>query len=1258
MIHAQNPPTALAKNITVQLDANGNVTVNAADLDNGSTDNVGISSYMLTTAAVGTSCGAVNENQTLTLTAPVGAVFSAINFASFGTPNGSCGNFTLGCHSPNSKSVVSNNLLNQNSGSILADNGVFISDPCPNTPKRLYVEAFYQPSTAVIQPSMSFSCTEIGDHIVNLIVTDTEGNKRSATATITVVDDLAPVMVCNTNIEVNNDPGICGAVVTFTAPVVTDNCTNSVPVVATFTNAGATGRFGPTQAQVDAAYGAGVVTINTQGIQEWKVPVTGKYSLQAMGASGGYGSNYGVNLGGLGADIKGEYNLTAGQVLKIVVGQTGGIPVAAGGGGGGSFIVTSANLPLVIAGGGGGKQANGATQPYQHGSILQDGQNTAFVSGGTNGSGGSGDTFSGASGGGGFSGDGTNGMYGTFGFAFLNGAVGGDGTGMATAFGGFGGGGGTHGNSGGGGGGGGYSGGAGGRHDNVGGNGSGAGSFNSGTNQNNTGGSNSGMGKVVITLLSAPIVPSQTDVTGLTSGSVFPVGTTTLKYTATDKSDNLSSCSFDITVKDVEKPVITCAANQTQTADAGVCSAVVTVTAPTATDNCAVVTLVNNFNGTADASGTYPVGTTTVKWTAIDAAKNSSECTQQIIVNDAELPVVLTKNFTAQLDASGNATIQVTDIDDNSTDNCGILKSELNITSFTCANVGANTVQLKVTDIHGNFSFAPATVTVEDKIVPIVAVKNITVQLDATGNATIIASDIDDSSSDNCGIYSLELNKTAFTCANIGPNTVELKVTDKSRNSDTKKAIVTVEDKIDPTILTKNIIVQLDASGVVTIQAADVDNGSTDNCGIQTLTVSPDTFTCANIGNNTVRLTVTDAKGNTSSQTAIVKVENNIVPNVLTKNITIQLNATGNVSIVAADIDNGSTYACGNPTLTVSPNTFTCSNVGANLVTLTAKDAYGNVSSKTATVTIQDKIAATALAKDVTIQLDATGNATITATQIDNGSTDLCGIASVTVTPNTFSCNNVGPNLVTLTVTDVNGNKSSAIATVTVQDNILPIAKTKDLTVELDDAGNVSITANQINNACSDNCSIATVTLDKLTFNCTNVGVNTVVLTVKDKSGNTATATAKVTVVNKAGDNDNDGIPDNCDNDDDNDGVSDTSDNCPITANPHQEDRNNNGIGDDCDKDQLNISQAFTPNGDGINDTWVISNIENHPNSVVRVFNRWGTEVFTSRNYQNDWDGHYKGNSSSLPESSSYYYQIDLDGDGAIDKEGWIYINR
>ncbi|MFV8346699.1 gliding motility-associated C-terminal domain-containing protein, partial [Flavobacterium sp. ZB4P13] len=438
----------------------------------------------------------------------------------------------------------------------------------------------------------------------------------------------------------------------------------------------------------------------------------------------------------------------------------------------------------------------------------------------------------------------------------------------------------------------------------------------------------------------------------------------------------------------------------------------------------------------------------------------------------------------------------------------------------------------------------------------------------------------------------------------------------------------------------------------------------------------------------------TDVNGNISSQTATVTVEDKVAAVVATKDITVQLDATGNATIAPADVNNGSTDACGIDLLELDKTSFTCANVGANTVTLTATDVNGNVSSQTATVTVEDKVAPVVLTKNITVQLNTTGNASIVAGDINAGATDACGIATLSVSPNVFTCANVGANTVTLKATDVNGNVATQTATVTIEDKVAPIVLTKNIPVQLDASGNASITAAQINNGSTDNCGIASISLSKLTFSCANVGANTVILTVRDVKGNVATASAVVTVVNTFGDNDSDGIKDNCDDDDDNDGVLDgndncsliananqadndqdilgdvcdddddndgildTVDNCPMTYNPNQEDRDHDGLGDLCDLIEINVAEAVTPNGDGVNDTWVIYNIENHPNSMVRVFNRWGTEVFSARNYQNDWDGHSKNNSQLLPEGSSYYYQIDFEGDGTVDKEGWIYINR
>jgi hypothetical protein len=97
------------------------------------------------------------------------------------------------------------------------------------------------------------------------------------------------------------------------------------------------------------------------------------------------------------------------------------------------------------------------------------------------------------------------------------------------------------------------------------------------------------------------------------------------------------------------------------------------------------------------------------------------------------------------------------------------------------------------------------TVTVIDNVLPTVITKNITIQLNAAGAASIVVADINNASTDNCGIATLSLDKTSFSCSNVGANTVTLRVTDTNGNVATKTAIVTVEDKIAPVALTKTL---------------------------------------------------------------------------------------------------------------------------------------------------------------------------------------------------------------------------------------------------------------------------------------------------------------------------------------------------------------------------------------------------------------------------------------------------------------------
>jgi hypothetical protein len=289
-----------------------------------------------------------------------------------------------------------------------------------------------------------------------------------------------------------------------------------------FTNCNQTGRLGPNQTQCDSSYSgtslSGLVTV-ANGYQNWTVPATGTYQIDARGAEGGQQPEQ--VSGGDGAKMIGNFSLTAGNVLIIVVGQMGANTTADldAGGGGGTFVVLvnqsapyrlingNVNVtPLIIAGGGGGDAADtngagGASSTTSSGAYPNSG---AGVGGGTG-------SNSGGSGGG-FQTNGSSQNSGVGGGGFLWWALGGDGS---SSDGGFGGGAGGYDEYGAGGGG--WNGGIG--YDGPSGSG-GGGSYNAGTGQSNTSSSQKGHGLVIITgETGKTIVP-------INSGSPFWTNTT------------------------------------------------------------------------------------------------------------------------------------------------------------------------------------------------------------------------------------------------------------------------------------------------------------------------------------------------------------------------------------------------------------------------------------------------------------------------------------------------------------------------------------------------------------------------------------------------------------------------------------------------------------------------------------------------------------------------------------------------------------
>ncbi len=126
-------------------------------------------------------------------------------------------------------------------------------------------------------------------------------------------------------------------------------------------------------------------------------------------------------------------------------------------------------------------------------------------------------------------------------------------------------------------------------------------------------------------------------ISGLPSGSVFPIGTTTIEYRATDVAGNTSTCSFTVTVNDTELPVIDCPSNITVSTSGGLCTAAVSYTV-SSTDNCPGVTQALQSGLASGAS--FPIGVNTVTWKATDAAGNERTCSFTVTVLDGQVPVI------------------------------------------------------------------------------------------------------------------------------------------------------------------------------------------------------------------------------------------------------------------------------------------------------------------------------------------------------------------------------------------------------------------------------------------------------------------------------------------------------------------------------------------------------------------------------------------------------------------------------------------
>ncbi len=327
---------------------------------------------------------------------------------------------------------------------------------------------------------------------------------------------------------------------------------------------------------------------------------------------------------------------------------------------------------------------------------------------------------------------------------------------------------------------------------------------------------------------------------GALSGAEFPVGTTLIRWEATDINKNEKTCTFNITVKDNQKPNITCGFDVVKNADPGLCSASVFYVQPQASDNCSIETLAQTVG--LPSGSQFPVGVTLNTWEAKDVNGLTKICNFKVTINDTQKPTISCPPDLVKNNDPGVCGAQVSYNAPQAQDNCGIesVTQTLGLPSGSVFPVGITLNTWKAKDVNGNTNACNFKITVQDNEKPLIVCPGDLERNIDPGKCSAVVNYAIAIGHDNCGLQEVVRTEglPSGSVFPVGATKVVYKATDIHNNTATCSFFVNVRDNEKPSFVCPANLSKPNDFGDCGRHLPFIGspNEIKDNCGIQSVT--------------------------------------------------------------------------------------------------------------------------------------------------------------------------------------------------------------------------------------------------------------------------------------------------------------------------------------------------------------------------------------------------------------------------------------